>query len=196
MLTDAERTFVASSTGTGRPRGRVIVMALFGLLVSGGALRFGWNAAFPAPDPPTLSVKQQPVAVAPTPIEPFVPQAETPDDAFRKLIVGKWETERSGRRVLTVQSDGTARMEVTVEGVWSYAVGSQIVLLINWKIENERVIFETTGGEPATSVDLLISIYGRHQDQPILTLDETTFRVPDHEAGEPDHIWKRISKTP
>lgn len=175
-----------------RTSGRSAIVTILALVASGGAISLGWNAASTPSQTPTASIT--PAAASPTPAAVSAPVNR--DEEYRKLAIGTWETNRSGRRVLVVNPDGTATMDVTVEGVWSYAVGERIKLNINWKIENEHVTFETVGGEPVASVDVITSYYGKRNEQPIVELNATTFRLHDNEPSEPDHVYTRIGTTP
>ncbi|HSG70960.1 MAG TPA: hypothetical protein VLA12_11125 [Planctomycetaceae bacterium] len=127
------------------------------------------------------------IATSDTPID-------TTDDDLRKLIVGSWETDRSGRRELTVNEDGTARMDVTIENTLArMLLGERILLFLDWKIENRELTFVTTGGEPVSKVNLMMTMYGKERAQKIITLDETTLHHPDDDPEGEDHIWKRIA---
>jgi hypothetical protein len=67
------------------------------------------------------------------------------------------------------------------------------VLVLEWTIENGELTLLTTGGEPASKVNLMTSMYGKERKQRIITLDETTLHHPDDDPDGEDHIWKRIT---
>lgn len=123
---------------------------------------------------------------------PTADTALTSDEAYRKLIVGNWETDRDGRRFLKVFDDGTAVMDVEIPGNWSLLFGKKMKFDIVWSIEDGVLTFETTGGEPKAKVDLITSMYGKQRVQKIKRLDETTMRLPDEEPDGEDHVWTRV----
>ena len=114
------------------------------------------------------------------------------DTKYKELIVGKWEMDRDGRRELVVNDDGTAIMDVEINDLTSLLVGNKLKFFIDWSISDGVLTFSTTGGEPASKVDILTKMYGKERVQAIKVLDETTLRVADDEPGDPDHIWTRI----
>lgn len=116
----------------------------------------------------------------------------TSDEAYRKLIVGTWKTDRDGHRFLKVSDDGTAVMHVEIPGNWSLLFGEKMKFDIVWTIEDGVLTFETTGGEPKGKVDLITSMYGKQRVQKIERLDETTMRLPDDEPDGEDHVWTRV----
>lgn len=118
--------------------------------------------------------------------------AATSDETYRQLIVGNWETDRDGKRYLTVSDDGTAVMNVDISGNWSLLFGEKMKFNIVWSIEDGVLTFETTGGEPKRKVDLITSMYGSKRVQRIKILDESTLRLPDEDPQSEDHIWTRV----
>lgn len=190
-------------TESARPswKGGVYPLITAGLVIVGGALGLGWTYFSPAPAQRSAhaalkTVKSRPTAVDVTPVSTTTVKATT-DETYRQLIVGRWETERhGGRRVMTVSEDGTAVVRVKVTGTWSYVLGDEITLNLKWQIEEGSLKFQTTGGTPEASVNVLTSLYGNERNQPILILDEKTLRVPDDEPEDPDHIWTRLPDSP
>lgn len=172
-----------------------------GLVLVGGALGLGWTYFSPTPAQRSVhsavkTVRSHPAIVDATPVSTTTVKA-TADETYRQLIVGRWETNRhGGRRVMTVSEDGTAVVRVEVTGSWSYVLGDQITLNLKWQIEDGSLKFQTTGGKPEASVNVLTSLYGNERNQPILILDEKTLRVPDDEPEDPDHIWSRLPDSP
>jgi hypothetical protein len=120
----------------------------------------------------------------------------SPSDAeYRARLIGTWEMERKGRRVLTVREDGTATMDVTIENRFGrMLLGERITLYLDWTIDNGILNFMTTGGEPSGKVSVLLSMYGKERSQEIITLNETTLHHPDDEPDGDDHIWTRIAQ--
>lgn len=176
------------------------VLPLLGLITAVGLFGFGWGGSLDRPERVAeagLSRTDAELSVIPV-LHTVSPETgavagESTDERRRRLIVGQWETERSGRRVLTAREDGTAVMTVEVQGAWALMLGREITLHLQWQIVDGRLIFETTGGAPEASISVLRKLYGDKRDVPILELSEMTLRVPDDEPEDPDHIWTRIS---
>jgi len=118
------------------------------------------------------------------------PQAAE-DERMSSIVPGTWETNREGRRVLTVLTDGTATMDVTVEGAFAFIVGSRMKFNIKWKIVDGTLDFEMIDGEPESSVNTIISLYGKKKVQKILEFSPNKFVLKDND-GDEDHVWSRI----
>ena len=123
--------------------------------------------------------------------EPVVESVQNVDAERSAIVPGVWETNRDGRRVLTVKKDGTATMDVTVEGAFSFVVGSKMKFNIKWKIVDGKLDFEMIDGEPESSVNAVISLYGKKQSQQILEFSPEKFVLKDND-GEPNHVWTRV----
>ncbi len=137
------------------------------------------------PDATTLSDGEQ-ITADPS-------QAEI-DAKYREQIVGDWKGYRDGWRMLTVRDDGTATMDVSIEGLSRFVFGDKIVFEIEWEIKDGDLVFETTGGSPQWAVDKVTLIYGKSRVQPILKLTETEMSLKDADEGDPDHEYERVVK--
>jgi len=115
------------------------------------------------------------------------------DEAYRKFVIGKWETERSGHRELTVLPDGTATMIVRLTGFNAVLFGKKLTFWIKWTIENGKLAFTTTGGEPASRIKLITVMYGTNRTQQIRSLTKDQLLLID-EDGDPDHDYRRIAE--
>lgn len=122
--------------------------------------------------------------------DPKLTQKEE-DEERSVMVAGIWETNRDGRRVLTVLEDGTATMDVTVEGAFAFVVGSKMKFNINWLIADGSLDFEMVDGEPESSVSAVISLYGKRRVQKILEFSQEKFVLKDND-GESDHVWTRV----
>jgi len=98
-----------------RTSGRSAIVTILALVASGGAISLGWNAASTPSQTPTASIT--PAAASPTPAAVSAPVNR--DEEYRKLAIGSWETNRSGRRVLVVNPDGS--QTPLIEGIPSPA---------------------------------------------------------------------------
>ena len=116
----------------------------------------------------------------------------TRDDVYRRLLVGKWETERSGHRELTVRADGTATMVVRLTGVNAVLFGKKLTFWIKWTVQDGKLVFSTTGGEPASRIKVITVMYGTNRTQQIRSLTKNRLLLIDEE-GDPDHDYRRIA---
>jgi hypothetical protein len=113
------------------------------------------------------------------------------DARMSSIVPGIWETNRTGRRVLTVLTDGTATMDVTVEGAYAFIVGDKMTFNIKWKIADGNLEFEMIDGEPESSVNAVISLFGNKKVQQIIDFSPDKFVLKDND-GDDDHVWSRI----
>lgn len=116
---------------------------------------------------------------------------EDEESAFDKLIVGSWEQIKSGKRLLNVLQNGTATMDVALDGAWSAVVGDKLQFQIEWKIENERLLFKMTGGKPEGSLKLISSIYGNERNHRIEKLTNDQLILIDEKDNSRD-TWTRV----
>jgi len=114
------------------------------------------------------------------------------DEAYRRLLVGKWETERSGHREMTVRADGTATMVVRLDGVNAMLFGKKLTFWLKWSIQDGKLAFETTGGEPASRIKVITVMYGTNRVQRIRSLTKIRLLLIDEE-GDPDHDYRRVA---
>lgn len=131
--------------------------------------------AIPTTDPAASPAQDEPAA----------------DDAsLRRRLLGKWKQYKHGNRLLTVLEDGTATIVAEPDGVWKYLFGERIRIDIAWKLENGRVKFETTGGEPKAKADLVAEHWGRSRDTEIVTLNDQRLALLEEGDDEPSE-WTR-----
>lgn len=141
-----------------------------------------------------------PLASVPKPKRPPQQSAHTnagdPNVAYRRLIVGEWQTFRDGKRHLKIADDGTAVMNVEIAGfAKQLAFGKQMRIDLEWSIDDGHVNMDCVGGEPSWAIKAFTTAFGTHRRQPILNLDAKQLLLQD-DADDPDHDYKRIAKTP
>jgi hypothetical protein len=114
---------------------------------------------------------------------------------LRRAVTGDWKLERNGQRLLSLQADGTATMDVTLTGWQTVLFGEKMRFDIRWSLDGRELVLETTGGEPATAVEAVTKVYGIVRRQPILEVDSEHMLLKDPDAGEADHDYIRV-RTP
>lgn len=125
------------------------------------------------------------------------PAKKTPaaisDVEHKKLIIGKWKTERGGTRILTVSDDGIAVIDAEIDGFFKQKLfGKKLRIDLTWDIQDAHVYMKCTGGEPSWAINAFTKFYGTERNQPILNLDEKQLLLKD-DADDPDHDYERIS---
>ncbi len=123
-------------------------------------------------------------------------QAHTPEAAepsYERLIIGKWETDRDGKRILTVSDDGTAVIDAEIQGFFKQKLfGKRMRIDLRWEIRDDQCYMRCTGGDPGWAINAFTKLYGTERLQPILNLNEKQLLLKD-DADDPDHDYKRIS---
>jgi tryptophan-rich sensory protein len=116
--------------------------------------------------------------------------AISPDDAFRKLAVGKWQDEYQGKRTLTLLEDGTGTMVVELSGLQATLAGPKLIFNMEWSVANGRLKKHSLSGEPATQVNMILKTMGDTADEEILELTEDRLLLLD-QNGKTKYDWRR-----
>ncbi|MHC4879881.1 MAG: hypothetical protein ACYTGL_25805 [Planctomycetota bacterium] len=117
---------------------------------------------------------------------------ESEDDRMRREILGSWQQQRFGSRLLTVQPDGKATMVIRPDSVWAFAYGERIDLEMFWSIEDGRIDYGYNGGTPADKVELASKTWGDHWIEEIVELTDSRL-VLLAEDGQTRSEWERAS---
>lgn len=115
----------------------------------------------------------------------------TDDESLRQRLLGKWTQNNYGRRLLTVLADGTATIDVEPEGIWRHVFGERIRINVVWRIENGRVRFESTGGDPPEKAELVAKSFGTSGDRAIVVLTGERLALLEDGKTEPSE-WSRV----
>ncbi|MEO1996462.1 MAG: hypothetical protein ABGZ17_14435 [Planctomycetaceae bacterium] len=118
--------------------------------------------------------------------------AEAASAELRRAVIGDWKLERDGQRLLSLQADGTASMNVTLTGWQTVLFGEKMRFDIRWSLDGRELVLETTGGEPATAVEAVTKVYGVVRRQPILEVNSEHMLLKDPDEGEADHDYIRV----
>lgn len=111
-----------------------------------------------------------------------------------KLAVGTWRNWYCGERVLSIRGDGTATMVTKPDGVWKFAFGSRVSIEIDWQVTDGKLLCDITSGTPASKVQLIEKMWGRHWEQEILEFTAERLLVLG-EDGTTEYDWVRIEPT-
>lgn len=115
----------------------------------------------------------------------------TPDEEYRKRILGTWQDNYQGKRTMTVRDDGTASMTVNPGGL--AALAGEMTFEEEWKIENGRLNLHATGGEPRVRVNFILETMGKTVDYRILELTRERMLLEDND-GKTRFDWRRIDQ--
>lgn len=124
---------------------------------------------------------------------PVRPADLTDDTADR--LVGSWEDDYYGRRVMTLRPDGSGTMLVELKGPAKLIVGSKLTFHVEWSVVDGRLDIHTLGGEPANKIAMITRTYGDRAVQDILDLTANELCVRDTDDGD-EFQWRRLQPTP
>jgi len=162
-----------------RWRWRASLAAVLAVGVVGGALYINGPQA-PSPQEHVSS-----------PVEVEAPA--DPNERFRRMVVGVWEDDYQGKRMMTLKEDGTGTMVVELSG-WRAALSApRLRFEMLWSVEDGRLKKQTVGGEPETQVRMILSTMGDQVDEPILELTEDRLILLDQD-GETKYEWRRAQQ--
>jgi len=97
------------------------------------------------------------------------------DDSLRQQLVGTWTTKAFGTQELTNHSDGTARLDVTLNRLGALRYGKSLTLELTWTVQDGVMRHTVKGGSPPEKVARLVKDWGS-------TLEYEVIEVAD------DHI--------
>lgn len=152
------------------------------------------------PPAPTGSADDPVVAPAPSDDADKNTAKETPEERAqrrREAALGRWRTYYKGDRFMTVRPDGTATIEANlVEYTWleKKVVGTdRVIFEIEWEIDGDDLVFDTVGGTPKASVDVITTIHGKAKRYPLVHVTETELRYQSDTPEEDDYVWTRMA---
>jgi hypothetical protein len=156
---------------------------------------------------PTLSMQNPPAKTHANSSEPHksefdipasvAPQAEVPapvsDPEWTPLLtkvdpaqlLGSWQDSFFGTRTLTLNADGTARMQLDFDLAASLLYGQQLDLDMKWRLEGAVVKADIITGDPADAATLVMRDWGTHH---IFLLDRVEPEII--QMRDPEHTLK------
>ena len=111
----------------------------------------------------------------------------------KRRLLGVWEDDYKGKRVLTVRDDGTATMIVEPSGLNSL-FAAKLQFEETWEIDDGHLTMKVTSGKPSARVNFILKTMGDSTRQRILELTESRLRLLD-ENGETEYDWRRVEPT-
>lgn len=131
------------------------------------------------------------------PSEPNAEEVASREERWRRDVIGDWKTYYKGVRLMTVRPDGTATIVANLtDYAWheTLLVGAKKVTFeIVWDIEDGHLVFDTVGGEPAASVNVITGVHGSSKRFEIVHVTDDEFRYHSDDPGEDDYVWERVT---
>ena len=112
------------------------------------------------------------------------------DAWYRQHLVGSWKGNNFGEQTLTNYSDGTARLDVTLNRLAALRYGRTLELQLTWKVQNGIVRHKVTGGSPPEKVARLISDFGDSLEYRIVDLRDSRLVLSDLDDNQSRRQWE------
>lgn len=115
---------------------------------------------------------------------------------YRGMVAGIWHNEYYGHRYMTIESDGTATMDIYPNTFGQMMVGSKYVHMdITWDYAEGFINFENISGTPQKSFDFINKQWGAKSRRKLTDMTEETLVLFDESDGK-DYVWKRVESIP
>ena len=143
---------------------------------------------------------ENPVAISPdaAPVVLIESEAiEVSEDAvatltdLQKSMLGTWEDDYKGHRILTLNADGTGTMVVELDGLAATLFAKTLTFREEWSVVDGKVTMKATGGEPAGKVGLVLSLHGDSSTQRIVEVTADRMILVE-EPSETRFEWRRV----
>jgi hypothetical protein len=95
------------------------------------------------------------------------------DSSLRRQVLGTWTTKAFGTQELTNYSDGTARLDVTLNRLGALRYGKSLTLDLVWTIEDGVMKHTVKGGTPADKVARLVNDWGSTLEYKVLEVTDS-----------------------
>lgn len=110
---------------------------------------------------------------------------------LEKSMLGTWEDDYKGHRILTLNADGTGTMVVELDGLAATLFAKTLTFREEWSVVDGKVTMRATGGDPAGKVGLVLSLHGDSSTQRIVEVDADTMILVE-EPSETRFEWRRV----
>jgi hypothetical protein len=95
------------------------------------------------------------------------------DTMLKQRLIGTWTTKAFGTQELTNFSDGTARLDVTLNRLGALRYGKSLTLDLVWTVQNGVMTHTVQGGTPPAKVDRLVRDWGKTLEYEIVEVTDT-----------------------
>lgn len=114
------------------------------------------------------------------------------DASLTKRLIGTWTTKAFGTQELTNYSDGTARLDVTLNRLGALRYGKSLRLDLDWTVQNGVMRHTVKGGSPPEKVARLVKDWGKTLEYEVIEATETHILL---EKPNEDDQSKWVAKT-
>ena len=160
-------------------RGRVVLAALGLLMFATGLI--GWAVL--------RDGQNDPVSASPA-LAPPVATLD-PDERLRQKVIGVWTDNYQGKRTMTLSEDGTGTIVAELTGLTATLYADRLRFDIQWHVQDGCLIKQTTGGEPASKVALVLKVMGDRAEEPIQDVSDGLLILLD-QNGTTTYNWTRV----
>lgn len=140
-----------------------------------------------------------PMPAPPPAIEPVAANASTLQPKLMSVdasqLIGKWRDSFFGTRTLTLNADGTARMELDLDFAGRLLYGSRLDFDMRWQLEGATVTIDVIDGTPAKAAKSAMSTFGTRYVYLLDCVEDHTVEMRDDD-GSMSHKLKRIPSDP
>ncbi len=172
------------------PRRR-LRLPLFGLAIAPIPLIFLLSANS---DQPPSRLKLASISTASKETSDAQPPATPAPLPVQKQILGAWEDDYQGHRIMTLKDDGTGSMVVELSGAAASLFADRLSFNQKWSFDAEQqlVTMTSTGGEPAAKVNLVLRLYGREATYNVEEVTDKLLILID-QADQKRYEWRRVN---
>ncbi|MBM83820.1 MAG: hypothetical protein CMJ78_24965 [Planctomycetaceae bacterium] len=112
-----------------------------------------------------------------------------PENDIKAMMIGVWEDDVEGGRVLTRKDDGTDVVVIKLKGL-KRLIAKKLTMYANWSVEGDMVHLKLIKGEPAAAASVAFRLYGQELFQKIIRVNEHEMVLECTKDGTIEH-WRR-----
>jgi hypothetical protein len=112
------------------------------------------------------------------------------DAWYRQHLVGSWKANHFGEQTLTNYSDGTARLDVSLNRLAALRYGRSLELQLTWTVEKGIVRHKVMGGTPPSKVARLINDFGDCLEFRVVDIRESHLVLMDLDDDQSRKQWE------
>lgn len=115
--------------------------------------------------------------------------SQQPDEWFRQRLVGTWTCKVFGEQKLTNFSDGTAKLDVSLNRLAALRYGRSLQLDLEWTVEGGVLRHEVIGGSPPEKVARLVKDWGKTLEYEIVEVTDSHMLLEKPDEEEEQTRW-------
>lgn len=113
------------------------------------------------------------------------------DTDLTAKMLGVWEDDYEGHRILTLRPDGTGTMVVELKGMAAMVFAKKMTFQEEWSVENQRVTMNAVSGEPTAQVKIVLTMFGDTLVQRIESVTSDRMILIEEPKGT-RFEWRRV----